>query len=351
MSTASAMAAHIGIAPACLALGVSRATFYRAHQVVAMSYPRRPRPRSPLALSEPEREAILEVLHAPAYVNRSPRTVFAMLLDAGRYLASVSSFYRILRAAGEVRPRRNELTHPPYAKPELLASGPRQLWSWDITKLKGPAKWVHYHLYVILDVFSRYVVGWMLAPRESAELAQELIAATCAKEAIPPAQLTLHADRGTSMRSKPVALLLADLGVTKSHSRPHVSDDNPYSESQFRTLKYQPDFPERFASEEHARAFCQAFFHWYNHDHRHSGIGYMTPAAVHSGRALALYQARQVVLMQAFAEHPQRFKGRQPMPPALPTQVGINLPTNPPHAQGKREPSTLNSPQPVSQND
>ena len=351
MSTASAMAAHIGIAPACLALGVSRATFYRAHQAVAMSHPRRPRPRSPLALSEPEREAILEVLHAPAYVNRSPRTVFAMLLDAGRYLASVSSFYRILRAAGEVRPRRNELTHPPYAKPELLASGPRQLWSWDITKLKGPAKWVHYHLYVILDVFSRYVVGWMLAARESAELAQELIAATCAKEAIPPAQLTLHADRGTSMRSKPVALLLADLGVTKSHSRPHVSDDNPYSESQFRTLKYQPDFPERFASEEHARAFCQAFFHWYNHDHRHSGIGYMTPAAVHSGRALALYQARQVVLMQAFAEHPQRFKGRQPMPPALPTQVGINLPTNPPHAQGKREPSTLNSPQPVSQND
>ena len=316
-----------------------------------MSYPRRPRPRSPLALSEPEREAILELLHAPAYVNLSPRTVFAMLLDAGRYLASVSSFYRILRAAGEVRPRRNELTHPPYAKPELLASGPRQLWSWDITKLKGPAKWVHYHLYVILDVFSRYVVGWMLAPRESAELAQELIAATCAKEAIPPAQLTLHADRGTSMRSKPVALLLADLGVTKSHSRPHVSDDNPYSESQFRTLKYQPEFPERFASEEHARAFCQAFFHWYNHDHRHSGIGYMTPAAVHSGRALALYQARQVVLMQAFAEHPQRFKGRQPMPPALPTQVGINLPTNPPHAQGKREPSTLNSPQPVSQND
>ena len=351
MSTASAMAAHIGIAPACLALGVSRATFYRAQQAVAMSYPRRPRPRSPLALSEPEREAILELLHAPAYVNLSPRTVFAMLLDAGRYLASVSSFYRILRAAGEVRPRRNELTHPPYAKPELLASGPRQLWSWDITKLKGPAKWVHYHLYVILDVFSRYVVGWMLAPRESAELAQELIAATCAKEAIPPAQLTLHADRGTSMRSKPVALLLADLGVTKSHSRPHVSDDNPYSESQFRTLKYQPEFPERFASEEHARAFCQAFFHWYNHDHRHSGIGYMTPAAVHSGRALALYQARQVVLMQAFAEHPQRFKGRQPMPPALPTQVGINLPTNPPHAQGKREPSTLNSPQPVSQND
>jgi putative transposase len=189
----------------------------------------------------------------------------------------------------------------------------------------------------------------MLAPRESAELAHELIAATCEKEAILPGELTLHADRGTSMRSKPVALLLTDLGVTKSHSRPHVSDDNPYSESQFRTLKYQPQFPERFHSEAHARAFCQEFLAWYNHEHRHSGIGYMTPAAMHSGRALGLYQARQVVLTQAFAEHPQRFKGRQPMPPALPTQVGINLPTTRPHAHGEREPSTLNSPQPVSQ--
>ena len=349
MNTASQIAPLIGIAPACLALGVARATFYRAQQGVAMLCPRRPRPRSPLALSEPEREAILELLHAPEYVDRSPRTVFAMLLDAGRYLASVSSFYRILHAAGEVRPRRNELTHPPYAKPELLATGPRQLWSWDITKLKGPAKWVHFHLYVILDVFSRYVVGWMLALRESAELAHELIAATCEKEAILPGELTLHADRGTSMRSKPVALLLTDLGVTKSHSRPHVSDDNPYSESQFRTLKYQPEFPERFESEAHARAFCQAFFAWYNHEHRHSGIGYMTPAAMHSGRAHRLYEARQVVLTQAYAEHPERFKGRPPVPPALPTQVGIKLPTKTPDVQGERERSTLNSPQPVSQ--
>jgi putative transposase len=349
MSNALQIAPLIGVAAACLALGVSRATFYRAQQGPAMNCPRRPRTGSAVALSEPERATILQVLHDPQYLDRSPRTVFAMLLDAGRYLASVSTFYRILRAAGEARPRRNELTHPPYARPELLASGPRELWSWDITKLKGPAKWVHFHLYVILDVFSRYVVGWMLAPRESAELAEALIAATCDQEGIPPGQLTLHADRGSSMRSKPVALLLVDLGVAKSHSRPHVSDDNPYSESQFRTMKYQPDFPERFASEEEARAFCQQFFAWYNHEHRHSGIGFMTPAAMHSGRAPQLYEARQVVLTQAFAEHPERFRGRLPMPPALPTQVGINLPTTTPRAEGERERSTINSPQPVSQ--
>ncbi len=313
-----------------------------------MNSPQRPRAASPLALSGPERTAILQLLHDPQYVDRSPRALFALLLDAGRYLASVSTFYRILRSAGETRPRRNERTHPPYTRPELLATAPPQLWSWDITKLKGPAKWVHLHLYVILDVFSRYVVGWMLAPRESAELAQALIAATCDKQAIAPGRLTLHADRGTSMRSKPVALLLADLGVTNSHSRPPVSDDNPYSESQFRTLKYPPEFPERFESEAHARAFCQGFFEWYNHHHHHSGIGFMTPAAMHSGCAPHLYEARQRVLAQAFAEHPERFKGRLPMPPPLPTAVGINLPAKTPYAQGEREASTVNSPQPVS---
>ena len=239
---------------------VARATFYRAQRPVSVQQANVPRASSPRALSVPEQDTILEWLHQPAYADLSPRTVFAMLLDAGRYLASVSTFYRLLRTTGETRGRRNELTHPAYAKPELLAIGPRELWSWDITKLKGPAKWVCFHLYVILDVFSRYVVGWMIAPRESAELAHELIAATCDKEGIVRGQLTLHADRGTSMRSQPVAMLLADLGVTKSHSRPHVSDDNPYSEAQFKTLKYQPDFPARFDSIEHARAFCQGFF-------------------------------------------------------------------------------------------
>jgi putative transposase len=347
MNIAIELSALIGILAACLALGVARATFYRASAPAPVLRARRQ--RSPLALSAPERQTILDVLHAPQYVDLSPRTVFAMLLDAGRYLASVSTFYRVLRAAGEVRPRRNELTHPAYAKPELLASAPRQLWSWDITKLKGPGKWMHFHLYVILDVFSRYVVGWMLAPRESADLAHELIAATCDKEGILSGELTLHADRGSSMRSKPVALLLADLGVTKSHSRPHVSDDNPYSESQFKTLKYQPEFPERFESEAHARAFCKTFFAWYNHEHRHSGIGYMTPAAMHTGQAHQLYEARRVVLEQAFIEHPERFKGRQPAPPALPTQVGINLPKPTPKVLGEPQRSTLNSPQPVSQ--
>ena len=251
MNIAREVAPQIGIAGACIGLGVARATFYRAQRPVSVEQANVPRASSPRALSTLEQHTILEWLHQPAYVDLSP-------------------------------------THPAYAKPELLATGPRELWSWDITKLKGPAKWVCFHLYVILDVFSRYVIGWMIAPRESAELAYELIAATCDKEGIVRGQLTLHADRGTSMRSKPVAMLLADLGVTRSHSRPHVSDDNPYSEAQFKTLKYQPDFPARFDSIENARAFCQGFFAWYNHAHRHSGIGYMTPAAVHTGQASRL---------------------------------------------------------------
>lgn len=349
MNTALEIAPQIGIVAACRGLGVARATFYRAQRPVAVPQVKVPRASSPRALSPVEQHTILEVLHEPAYVDASPRTVFALLLDAGRYLASVSTFYRLLRALGETRVRRGELTHPPYAKPELLAQGPRELWSWDITKLKGPAKWVCFHLYVILDVFSRYVVGWMIAPRESAELAHELIAATGKKEGIAPGHLTLHADRGTSMRSKPVAMLLADLRVTKSHSRPHVSDDNPYSEAQFKTLKYQPDFPPRFDSLEHARAFCQGFFAWYNHAHRHSGIGYMTPAAVHTGQAPRLYATRQQVLDQAFAAHPERFTRRPPTPPALPVQVGINLPKPTPRLPGDTQRSTLNSPQLVSQ--
>ena len=347
MNTALEVAVQVGIVAACIGLGVARATFYRAQRPVSVQPANVPRASSPRALSAREQHTILEWLHAPAYADLSPRTVFAMLLDAGRYLASVSTFYRLLRVSGETRGRRNELTHPPYAKPELLASGPRELWSWDITKLKGPAKWVCFHLYVILDVFSRYVVGWMIAPRESAELAHQLIAATCDKEGIPRGQLTLHADRGTSMRSKPVALLLTDLGVTKS--RPHVSDDNPYSEAQFKTLKYQPDFPARFESIEHARAFCQGFFAWYNHAHRHSGIGYMTPAAVHTAQARQLYAARQQVLDQAFVAHPERFTRRHPTPPALPVLVGINLPKPTPRVPGETQRSTLNSPQLVSQ--
>jgi len=350
MSAAVELAPLVGVVLACLALGVSRATYYRVHKAAQTLGPRAPRVPSPLALSGAERQSILDVLHAPEYLDASPRTVYAKLLDAGRYLGSVSTFYRVLRSVGEVRARRGERVHPVYAKPELLATAPRELWSWDITKLKGPAKWVHYHLYVILDVFSRYVVGWMLANRESAQLAHDLISATCDKEGIARDKLTLHADRGTSMRSKPVALLLVDLGITKTHSRPRISDDNPYSESQFRTLKYHPEFPARFDSEIHARSFCQSFFHWYNQEHCHSGIGYMPPAAVHFGYAPQLYDARHQVLEQAFREHPERFRGRQPLPPALPTQVGINLPNTWNRDDRERDHSTLNSSILMSQN-
>ena len=349
MLSAVELAPIVGIAVACFALGVARATYHRRQQPAPCRRSDHARTRSAWALNEVEQQHILALLRAPAYADKSPRTVYALLLDAGRYLASVSTFYRLLRSVGETRGRRNQLTHPVYAKPELLAERPGELWSWDITKLKGPAKWTCFHLYVILDVFSRYVVGWMLAPHESAVLAHELIAATCDREGIAPGQLTLHADRGTSMRSKSVALLLADLNVTKSHSRPHVSDDNPYSESQFKTLKYQPDFPARFDSIEHARTFCQAFFAWYNHEHRHSGIGYMTPAATHSGHAHQLYAARQNVLDEAFRQNPARFTQRHPAPPPLPTAVGINWPKPPPNAAVNALRSTLNSTQPVSQ--
>jgi putative transposase len=265
-------------------------------------------------------------LHEERFQDRSPAAVYATLLDEGQYHCSIRSMYRLLKRRGESRERRDQLTHPPYKKPELLATAPNQLWSWDITKLLGPAKWTYFYLYVILDVFSRYVTGWMVAMRESAELAKRLIEESCAKQKIQRGQLTLHADRGTSMSSKPVAFLLADLGVTKTHSRPHVSDDNPYSESQFRTLKYRPGFPNRFGSIEDARGFCQSFFQWYNHQHHHSGLGLMTPAMVHHGQAIHILAHRQLVLDAAFRAHPERFVRKPPQPPELPSQVWINRP-------------------------
>lgn len=326
MTAASSLALTLGAAPACKGMGVSRATYYRAHRPRApLHIVRRPR-RSPLALDETEREAVRDVLYAPEYVDIAPATVYALLLDIGIYLASVSTLYRILRAASATRPRRNELTHPAYAKPELLATKPCEVWSWDITKLKGPVKSAHFHLYVILDIFSRCVVGWMIADCESDELAKALIAQTCDKQGIEPGQLTLHADRGASMRSKLVADLLVDLNVIKSHSRPYISDDNPYSESQFKTMKYRPNFPDRFDSLAQARAFCQTFFSWYNDEHRHSGIGYMTPAAMHSGAAIAIHDQRALVLQNAFLQNPNRFKHCRPRPPDLPTEAGINMP-------------------------
>jgi putative transposase len=330
------LAPHVGLKAACGAFGLNRGFVYRERAGHRAIGPRRAppaRPRPPLALSSAEQELLLAVLDSERFADVAPPTVYATLLDEGRYHGSIRTMYRLLTARNQGGERRNQRLHPVYAKPELLAVRPNEVWSWDITKLKGPAKWVYFHLYVILDIFSRYVVGWMVAQRESAELAEQLIAETLQKEDIAPGTLTLHADRGTSMRSKPVAALLIDLEVAKTHSRPHVSDDNPYSEAQFKTLKYRPDFPERFGSIEDARAHCQQFFRWYNLEHRHGGIGLMTPAAVHEGTAAAMRAQRALTLDAAFAAHPLRFKGIAPKPPALPTAAWINPPkkeTTPP---------------------
>jgi putative transposase len=259
-------------------------------------------------------------------MDQAPQEVYAALLDEGQYVCSIRTMYRLLEANQEVQERRNQLRHPAYQKPELLATAPNQVWSWDITKLLGPVKWSYFYLYVILDIFSRYVVGWMIASRETKALAQKLIQETIEKQIIRPGQLTIHADRGSSMKSKPVALLLSDLGVTKTHSRPHTSDDNPYSEAQFKTLKYRPDFPERFGSLGDARAFCQAFFSWYNTGHHHSGIGLMTPHAVHYGLAQEVFKAREKILLAAYERHPERFVRKVPVPLSLPQAAWINPP-------------------------
>jgi putative transposase len=269
---------------------------------------------------------VLACLHQERFQDRSPSAVYATLLDEGQYHCSIRTMYRLLERRGESRERRDQLTHPAYQKPELLATAPNQLWSWDITKLLGPAKWTYFYLYVILDVFSRYVVGWMVAPRESAELAKRLIEDTCEKQHIQPGQLTIHADRGFVMTSKSVAFLLADLGVTKTHSRPYVSDDNPYSESQFRTLKYRPEFPDRFGCIQDSRGFCGGFFPWYNDEHRHSGLGLLTPAMVHYHQAPAILRQWQTVLDAAYSAHPERFVHKPPKSPELQKEVWINKP-------------------------
>lgn len=326
MNAATQLASQVGTAPACAAIGVARATFYRYRQVAESPRPAKPRPTPPRALSAEERQIVLDELRSERFVDRAPAEVYATLLDEDRYLCSIRTMYRVLHSAREVRERRDQLRHPHYHKPELLATGPNQVWSWDITKLLGPAKWSYFYLYVIMDIFSRYVVGWTLAARERGQLAQRLIRETCVKENIEEGQLTIHADRGTSMTSQTVAQLLATLGVVKSHSRPQVSNDNPFSESQFKTLKYQPAFPERFASHEHGLTFCRAFFPWYNDEHHHWGLGLMTPATVHTGRATEVLATRQVTLSAAYLAHPQRFVHREPRPQQPPTAVWINPP-------------------------
>ena len=328
IQAAEALEPRIGILAACEAVGLPRGSYYRTKQPVELLAPNLApaRPPSPRALTPIEKASVRAVLNSERFQDQAPREVYATLLYEERYLCSWRTMYRILAENQEIRERRDQLQHPVYAKPELLATRPNQLWSWDITKLRGPVTWTGYYLYVILDVYSRYVVGWMIAERESEDLAQELIRVTCAKQGIHSGQLTLHADNGSAMIAKSVAQLLIDLDVVKSHSRPHVSDDNPYSEAHFKTLKYRPEYPERFGCLVDARAWAQTFFAWYNEEHHHTGLGLLTPVVVHSGQAEALLQKRQHVLDLAFAAHPERFVKHAPVPDQLPVAVWINPP-------------------------
>ena len=312
----------LNVSAACRALGVPRSSFYRVQQPALSAPPTTP----PRAFKTEEKVKVREVLNSERFQDQAPREVYATLLDEGTYLCHWRTMYRILEENDEVRERRDQLRHPQYKKPELLASGPNQVWSWDITKLLGPVKWAYYYLYVILDIFSRYVVGWMIAGRETAKLAEELISQTYEKQAVDPEQLTLHADRGGPMIAKSLALLLADLGVSKSHSRPYNSNDNPYSEAQFKTMKYRPGYPERFGSQPDARAWARPFFDWYNNEHHHSALGLMTPSDVHFGRAPIIIQKRQQILCAAYEKHPERFVNGLPAAPQLPEAVWINPP-------------------------
>ncbi len=324
---AETLGVAVGVSKACQALGVPRSRLYRERwakrEAEAKDRASRNHPR---ALKPAEKVKVRETLNSERFQDQAPREVYATLLDEGEYLCHWRTMYRILDEFAEVRERRDQRMHPNYQKPELLATGPNQVWSWDITKLLGPVKWTYYYLYVILDIFSRYVVGWLIAPQESAALARELVQQTSEKQGIQAGQLILHADRGSPMIAKSMAMLLADLGVTKSHSRPHTSDDNPFSEAQFKTLKYRPDYPKRFGSQADARSWVRDFFGWYNHEHHHSAIGLLTPADVHFGRAAQALRERQQVLKLAYEKTPERFVKGLPRPAQLPEAVWINPP-------------------------
>jgi putative transposase len=342
MNAIEELAPQVGTSAACRSLCVARATHYRHRQPKPIEPKTATRPKPPRSLGEHERQQVLDVLDSEPFADKAPAEVYAALLDQGQYLCSIRTMYRVLDSRKEVRERRDQLRHPTYHKPQLVATAPNQVWSWDITKLLGPTKWTYFHLYVILDIFSRYVVGWMLASRESQHLAERLIRETVVKEGVVRDQLTIHSDRGPSMRSQTVAQLLATLGITKSHSRPHVSDDNPFSESQFKTMKYQPEFPDRFTSMEHGLEFCGKFIHWQNHEHHHWGLGLLTPAMVHCGQAAAVLAARQAVLTAAYAAHPERFVGAPPRPLALPSEVWINPPADGPEPRMLQLPRDTN---------
>jgi putative transposase len=325
MEAAEMLARDVGLVVSCHALGVARAAYYRFKSPEA-SLPRKPRPSPARALTPPERQAVLEVLHSERFIDQAPAEVYHTLLEEGVYHCSIRSMYTILKDEGEVRERRDQLRHPDYKKPELLATRPNQVWSWDISKLLGPLKWTYFYLYVIMDIFSRYVVGWLVASRESAQLAKRLIDECCAKEGVDKGQLIIHSDRGPSMQSKTVAQLMADLGIVKSLSRPHVSNDNPFSESHFKTLKYRPEFPRRFSCQEEATSLCRDFFPWYNNNHHHSGIAYLAPAIVHTGQAAKILSERHACLCAAYHAHPERFVKGMPQEQELSPAVWINPP-------------------------
>ncbi len=309
----------------CSAFGEPRSSYYRSQRPVPQEPPIVPCRSSPRRLTEDEERHALQILNSERFRDTAPGEVYAVLLDEGERICSERTMYRILARRGMNKQRRQS-TPRHYKKPELLATKPNELWSWDITKLKGPTKWTYFYLYKIIDVYSRNVVGWMVAYRESAELAEGLIADTILKQEIRPGQLTIHADRGSSMTSVTVGQLLADLGVTKTHSRPHVSNDNPYSESGFKTLKYRPGFPEHFGSIEDARSFCRQFFTWYNTEHRHSGIAMLTPDSVHYNHCEGILNARSITLMNAYLDHPERFVKGVPSVEQVPKEVWINKP-------------------------
>ena len=334
LSAARGLAGHVGVSAACEALGVARATFYRRRR--PKTGQRQPRPAPARALSEAERTEVFEVLCSPRFADRAPAEVYATLLDEGVYLCSERTMYRILAGNKAVRERRAQRSHPNHPKPEVVARAPNEVWSWDITRLLGPEKWQYFYLYVILDIYSRYVTGWMVAERETAGLAGRLIEESCLKHGVQPRVLTLHSDRGSPMTGKCTAQLLADLGVTQSLSRPRISNDNPYSEAQFKTVKYHPGFPGRFGGIEDAKDFCRDFFTWYNAEHRHGGIGLLTPEQVHFGRAPAVIEHRQEVLAAAYAARPDRFVAGPPRAAVLSAEVWINRPLPVSAVDGKR---------------
>lgn len=325
IESAESLAKPMGVAAACETIGVPRSSLYRNRQPKQEPAAR---PTPSRALSSAERNEVRQLLNSERFVDQAPRQVYASLLDEDRYLCHWRTMYRILASHAEVKERRNQRQHPPTAKPQLETSAPNQLWSWDITQLKGPVKGHHYYLYLILDVYSRFVVGWLLAESESAQLAEILITTTCQRQGIQPDQLGLHSDRGPAMKAKTIAQLLIDLEVAQTFARPYTPNDNAFSEAHFKTLKYRPGFPEQFASFAEARSWVQAFVQWYNYQHYHAALGLLTPAVVHHGQTQQVQTQRQHVLDCAYQAHPERFVRGQPTVSQLPSSVWINPPPN-----------------------